>query len=286
MRAVSLDMVVRAFRDGGDTGQEQTHVGPEGTVDSRQAGALGRRAGETASLSVPRKKGEEGRYTVLLSPHVLGNLMTYSEGFLSSYSVDTGLSCFIGMEGGKEVASEAFSLWDVPQDRKGEGYTPFDDEGTETRNRALIERGTLKTFMHSYSTGRKHGRESTGNAGVLYPHAWQLQVGPGGGRDHEKILDEIENGIVIGNTWYTRFQDYRSGTFSTVPRDGGVFLVRRGEIKERWEGMRISDSVPSILRNVIEASSDMRYTRWWEEISASLMPYVLVDGLNISRGGF
>ena len=98
----------------------------------------------------------------------------------------------------------------------------------------------------------------------------------------EDMLEGLENGLLINNAWYTRFQDYRNGVFSTVPRDG-VFLIKDGEIQGALSGIRISDSVMDILKNVTASSRERKRVKWWEEISASTMPYAMVDGINISK---
>ena len=75
---------------------------------------------------------------------------------------------------------------------------------------------------------------------------------------------------------------YKNGIFSTVPRDG-VFRIHNGEIAGSVSGIRISDSVTGILNNISGVSSETKNTKWWEEIQPSIMPYVMVDSVNISR---
>ena len=41
-----------------------------------------------------------------------------------------------------------------------------------------------------------------------------------------KVFD-IKKGIYVTNIWYTRFQNYVTGDFSTIPRDG-MFLIEDG----------------------------------------------------------
>ena len=96
------------------------------------------------------------------------------------------------------------------------------------------------------------------------------------------MIAGMKDGLFINNAWYTRYQDYKNGIFSTVPRDG-VFRIHNGEITGSVSGIRISDSVPGILNNISGVSSETKNTKWWEEIQPSIMPYVMVDSVNISR---
>jgi PmbA protein len=273
------ELVIRSF-SGEGTGQESVHYGPAFRPGSIDAESVGREAGEMAVSGKNLSAGEEGKYTVLMSPYLIGNIISSSSEFLSYYSVDSGMSCFAGKIG-YSVSSESFSLADDPLDASGVGYRPFDDEGTPTRRNVFIEKGILKKYMQSYSTGRKSGTESTGNAGIISPSAWQMRIEPGN-RSFRDIISDINDGLFINNTWYTRFQDYRNGIFSTVPRDG-VFRIKNGEIEGSITGIRISDSVTNILKNVVEVSKETKNTKWWEEIHPSTMPYVLVKNVNISR---
>ncbi|AKA48224.1 hypothetical protein IX51_02895 [uncultured archaeon] len=273
------ELVIRSFI-GEYSGQESFHFGPGLSLPAVDPGEMGRSAAETARKGRDVRQGDEGKLTVLMSPYVLGNILSCSGGFLSSHMARTGLSPFMNRLG-EDVASENVTLVDDPTDRSGEGVRPVDDEGTPTRKNTLIKKGRLKTFLHSYSTAELNSTESTGNAGILFPVPWQLKLEKGT-ESMEDMLSEIKDGLFINNTWYTRFQDYRNGVFSTVPRDG-VFRIKDGRIQESWSGIRISDSVLNILGNVSKVSRETKNTKWWLEIEPSIMPYALVENVNITR---
>ncbi len=274
-----VEMVVRAFR-GDSTGQESIHSGSGNGFGLETALETGRAAGRTSSTDVEKVDIDQGKYDLLLSPYVTGNLLSYSSGFFSAYAVESGLSCFAGKIGHK-VASDLVTLEDDPLNTTGSGFRIFDEEGTITGKNTLISSGTLKTYLHSFSTGKKFEGHTTGNAGIISPRAWQLSLAPGKS-SIEDMISEIDRGLVINNAWYTRFQDYRNGVFSTVPRDG-VYLVKNGEIMGRVSGIRISDSVPDFLKNISHISREKKNVRWWEEISPSIMPSVLARDMNISK---
>ena len=274
-----VEMVVRAFR-GDSTGQESIHSGSGNGFGLETALETGRAAGRTSSTDVEKVDIDQGKYDLLLSPYVTGNLLSYSSGFFSAYAVESGLSCFAGKIGHK-VASDLVTLEDDPLNTTGSGFRIFDEEGTITGKNTLIRSGTLKTYLHSFSTGKKFEGHTTGNAGIISPRAWQLSLAPGKS-SIEDMISEIDRGLVINNAWYTRFQDYRNGVFSTVPRDG-VYLVKNGEIMGRVSGIRISDSVPDFLKNISHISRERKNVRWWEEISPSIMPSVLARDMNISK---
>ncbi len=273
------EFLIRAFK-GEMTGQESTHVGTDTSGLGTVASDLGKRAAQTASLVDSRSEGRSGKFKVLMSPYMIGNILSYGSPFFSAYTVEAGFSCFADMLN-KPLGNSFLNVVDDPTDISGIGYRPVDDEGTVTSSKSLVEAGVLKRFLHSYSTASRSNTVTTGNAGIISPEAFQLKLLPGDSSE-EEMLSSMDEGLYIRNAWYTRFQDYRNGIFSTVPRDG-VFLVRNGEIAEAWVGIRISDSIPSILRNVEQISKESQNVKWWEEIFASNMPSVLVKDVTVTK---
>lgn len=275
-----IEVLIRSFK-GESTGQEARQFGKSMKVDSEMIRNIGKESTEPLNKTNNSSNLKPGRYKVLLSPYVIGNIISYSSDFLSFQSVESGLSCFVDKIG-EDVSMESFNLVDDPLDSEGAGYRVCDEEGTPTKKNTLIEEGVLKSYLHSFSTSKRGNAKSTGNAGILAPRAWQLKIPPGKASP-QTLLAEMDEGLWINNCWYTRYQDYRNGIFSTVPRDG-VFYVKNGEVVGTVKGIRISDSVPSILQNVNAIASDSKSVKWWEEISPSSMPSVLVNNVNISKG--
>ena len=96
------------------------------------------------------------------------------------------------------------------------------------------------------------------------------------------MLGEIKKGLFIVNSWYTRFQNYRTGDFSTIPRDG-VFYVEDGEIKSVWRNIRVSDNMLRILKNIVEVSRERNEVAWWDEVMPSVLPYALIKDVKITK---
>ncbi|PYB68331.1 TldD/PmbA family protein [Thermoplasma sp. Kam2015] len=273
--SLGVEAVVRSFKND-RSGQACGHSGIGGKLD---AYAIGRRSAE-GIRNVEKHEGREGRYDVILAPMAAGNILTSGSYAFSAHTVISGLSYLKDMIG-KQVASPIVSIYDDPTDTMGMAYRFFDEEGTATKRVPIIDRGSLKTYLHSTSTARYMNTETTGNAGIISPEAWQIEMSAGD-RTLDEMISDMHEGLMIMNSWYLRFQDYRNGVFSTVPRDG-VYYIRNGEIKEYWDGIRISDSMPSILKNISALSRESEYVRWWNEIFPSRFPYMIVSGLNVTK---
>ncbi|ADD09040.1 TldD/PmbA family protein [Candidatus Aciduliprofundum boonei] len=273
----NVDIVIRAFNEYRNAGQEAIT-----TADAKEledAKSIGERAGVIASLGGEPKDGEEGKYKILFHPLAFGSLISYSMHMASAFAVDAGMSFFAGKIGEK-VYSEKLTIYDDPT-LFSTGYRIFDQEATATQKTPIVEKGVVKNYLHSYSTAHKFNTDTTGNAGILNPNAWQPVVKEGN-KSYQDLLSEIDKGLFIINLWYTRFQDYRNGDFSTIPRDG-IFYIENGEIKESWKGIRVTENMPHIFSNIVEVSKEREKVKWWDEVLPSYLPYILVDGVNITR---
>jgi PmbA protein len=240
----------------------------------------GRRAGEDAKRMVEASEPEAGKYQVLLSPTVASNIVETVAGAASAFSVDAGTS-YLVEKLGKKVASETFNLTDHGVTKGGLGGRVFDDEGVETRSNPIIEGGTLSKYLHNLTTAKKWKTKTTGNAGFVTPHPWNLEVGEGDS-SYDEMIAEIKRGIVLTSNWYTRFKNYRTGEFSTVPRDG-AYLVENGKVVKPLKGMRAGDDLERLFSSVRLLSRQREWIQWWEVDTPTLCPWMLVDGVTISR---
>ena len=240
----------------------------------------GRRAGEAADGMTKASEPEPGEYQVLLSPAVASNLIETIMGAASAFSVDAGIS-YLADKLGKKVASESFSMTDHGYLEGCLGGRGFDDEGIPTRSTKIIEGGTLQSYLHNLTTAKKWKTDSTGSAGLIEPHPWNIEVGAGDSSKDE-MVGAMTKGIVLTSNWYTRFKNYRTGEFSTVPRDG-AYLVENGKVVKTLKGMRLGDSLERMFSSVKLLSRDREWVEWWEVGTPTLCPWVMVEGAKITR---
>jgi PmbA protein len=272
----TLFLSIRAFADDG-SGHGVSCARKLNKFDPKDAG---RRAGEIACQGKKPVTGRKGEYRALFDPLAFAPLVEVTGEAASVFSVEAGFS-YLADKLGKRVGNDNITLVDDGRLENGLLSRSFDEEGVPTQRNVILQKGVLMRYLHNTSTARRYGTETTANAGLISPHPWNLVLHPGKGKREER-LQELGNGIYITNTWYTRFQNYRTGDFSTVPRDG-IFLVEDGEIKASLKGIRISDNLPRIFKSVEWASKDREQIRSWEVGGSVTSPWVIVDGLRITR---
>jgi PmbA protein len=273
----SITLNIRSFAEKDASGHGLSCSSTMAGFDPEEAG---RRAGGDAKRMKNAKEPEGGPYQVLLSPTVASNLVETVGYSASAFSVDTGTSYLVGKLG-KRVASEAFSLTDHGTVKGGLGGRVFDDEGVRTGSTRLVKDGVLTTYLHNLTTASKWKAESTGNAGLVEPHGWNFEVGAGDS-SYEEMVKEMKRGIILTSNWYTRFKNYRTGEFSTVPRDG-AYLVENGRVKQPLKGMRAGDDLQRMFSSVKLLSKAREWIQWWEVDTPTLCPWMLIDGVKITR---
>lgn len=240
----------------------------------------GEKAGRIAKLAMNPKQGEEGKYDVIFDPLFFGSMLGTWGGMASAYSVMIQLSVFV-KKLGQEVASDIVTLRDKPANYSVNNRV-FDDEGFPVQENVFIDHGVLKTYLHNTSTAKVFKTETTGNAGLVQPTPWNIEMDPGD-ISRDALFSDMKRGLYLTNTWYTRFQNYATGDFSTIPRDG-IFLIEHGEIKQSWKDLRLSDNALRLLSQITGISKERQHVHWWLEVEPpSLAPYVLAKDIQLTK---
>ncbi|MEK6911478.1 MAG: metallopeptidase TldD-related protein, partial [Candidatus Thermoplasmatota archaeon] len=99
----------------------------------------------------------------------------------------------------------------------------------------------------------------------------------------DEIFEECRDGLWLTNTWYTRYQSYVTGDFSTIPRDG-IFRIKDGEIVGVWKDIRLTDNLLHVWKSIVGLSKTVDQVNWWGEVSVpTFAPYALARKIRITR---
>jgi PmbA protein len=221
-----------------------------------------------------------GAYTVLFDPLPFANLVNQVMSALPITAVESGLS-FLQGKIGQKVASNQFTLWDDGTTPGGFSSSSTDEEGVPSQKNLVIEEGVLKTYLHNTSTAKKYSTTTTANAGIISPHPNNGVVRPGD-MSVDEMIAGMKRGLYVTNTWYTRFQNYVTGEFSTIPRDG-IFYIENGKIKHPVTGIRISDNILRMLMSISAVGKDVKQVRGWEVEMPVFTPAAVIDDVVITK---
>lgn len=251
-------------------------------------GEAGRSNAELLELAraLPVEEVEPGRARLLLSPLVFGHLMGEAASmWLTGTAVISGSSRYGPDDLGSQVASERLTLLDITAEEGAYGFAQLDYEGNAVRRVELIRRGTLTGFLHNGRTAARLGASTTGHAlmGWFAPVPGHIEVPPGDGAgDLQGLLAELGDGYYVHNNWYTRYQNIKTGQFSTVGRDV-VLAVRGGRPAAVVRRMRIADALERVLKNIGALSSKSVQTYWWDMPVPATVPYAVVEEVGVVK---
>ena len=230
--------------------------------------------------SLNPKKIPFGKYEVLFDPLPFADLINSVGEAASIFNVEAGLS-FLANKANKKVSSNVFSLYNDGSFPGGYHYIKFDNEGVPTRETRIIEKGIFKNYLHNTSSAKRYKTKTTANAGLISPTPQNLIVNQGSLKE-EELISSIKKGIYITNIWYTRFQSYTEGNFSTIPRDG-IFYIKNGEIKYPIKGIRVSENMLNLLKNIKSLGKEREQIISWSVSIPVILPHVLVKNVNITK---
>ena len=122
----------------------------------------GREAAKRAAAHLGAASVPSGKYDVILDGRAMVSLLGAFAGIFFAESVQKGFS-MLNDKTGEKIASDKVTLRDDALLFGGYGTQPFDSEGVSGKNKAVIEKGVLKTLLYNRKTAKKDGVLSTGN---------------------------------------------------------------------------------------------------------------------------
>lgn len=257
---------VRAFSEGRSAQQ----VVATKMLKKLEADKVGQRTAELVGMVKKSGKIKEGKYDVVYLQSPAGLLLSITNDMACIGNVETG-GFFTGKLG-KVVGNKNLTIYDDGINPDAIGSSPYDAEGYPSQRTKVIDHGVLRNYLHNYSTAKKYKTKSTGNAGLVLPSAndfvleHKKKV-----RDVSELIREMDRGILVTNTWYTRYSNYLTGDFSTVPRDLAVyvengepkFAIKQGDVNS-MVGIRITDNSIKMMRNMERVADDSIQTASWD----------------------
>lgn len=215
------------------------------------------RAIEVAKRSDQPVAIEPGRYTVILEPEalqqlILGPIVRGGTEYLSARAADAGETVFSkfrdkkpsGNKIGLQMTDRRVQLWCDPVDR----HMPFSplgfDGGIQSRTH-WIENGVLKNLSYSAEYARQMDR-----AEVLNPAVGKLEVS-GETQTLEEMIAATKRGIWVHRFSGVTIMSPLTLLLTGVTRDG-TFLIENGKVTKAIKNLRFSES-PFFVLNKIEA---------------------------------
>jgi predicted Zn-dependent protease len=227
--------------DGTGSGWAGTGLNDVDQLDPRD---IGMRAIQKAERSRDPRAVEPGRWTVVMEPTAVANMVGLMMGQLNARPADEGRSFFAKPGGGNRIGEqfldERVTIWSDPSDPRL-FTTPFTGEGLPNRREVWIENGTLRSLVYDRFWAQRQEREPTG-----FPAGYYME---GGEASIDEMIASTERGLLLTRFWYIRGVDPRTILFTGLTRDG-TFLIENGRVTTPVKNMRWNESPIFMLNNI------------------------------------
>ena len=242
---------------------------------------LAARAGEKAHLAVNARELAPGRYTVILEPAAVLDLVGFLFYDFSATALADKRSC-LNERMGKQLFGQNISIADDVYHPLQQG-APFDGEGVPRQRVVLVDRGIPKNLVYSRAAAKAAHKQPTGHGFALpneYGEAPMNLVFGGGDSSVEKMVASSERGLLVTRLWYIREVDPYEKVMTGMTRDG-LFLVENGHVTGAVRNFRFNQSLIAMLKNVELLGPSVRATG--EEAFEMVVPAMKVRGFHFSE---
>lgn len=218
---------------------------------------------------------EPGRYTVILEPQAVGDLVQLISNYVDARSSDEGRSPFAKQGGGNKIGEKIvdsrITLLSDPGDPQLLGQ-PYDGEGMPLGRQVWVENGVLQQLYYSRFWGKKQGKTPT-----AAPSTFKMV---GGTDSLDDLIKSTTRGVLVTRLWYLREVDPRTILYTGLTRDG-TFLVENGKITKSLKNFRFNES-PLFMLNNLEALGRAERLAGTEQGGDVVMPSMRVKDFNFT----
>ena len=240
-------------------------------VDTEEANNLSNKTASEAIQLLDAKSPVGGKFTVIMDPKLTGTFI--HEAFGHACEADIVLNKESILEGrlGEKVASEDINILDNPTMGQGKKFSiPYelygsyfiDDEGIPSQKTVIIEKGILKSYLHSIETSSRmdfppngHGRATSNSSRpqvrmgitILEPKDWSL----------EEMIESTQNGILCEDFQYG-YCDPSTGNFQFKCKMS--YKIENGKKKELMRDVSLSGMTLEVLNKISAIGKDISYS--------------------------
>ena len=201
---------------------------------------------DKAALAKSPAAIEPGKYTVVLEPAALADLIVFMLFSADARQADEGRSFFSKKGGGnrvgEQIVSEKVRIHSDPAHPLAPTVS-FDNEGLPIGRNVWVENGVLRDLFYSRFWAEKMGKKPTaGPANVIME---------GGSATLDDLIAGTERGVLVTRFWYIRPLDPQTILLTGLTRDG-LFLIEKGKVTRAVKNMRWNES-PIVALNNLDA---------------------------------
>ena len=201
-------------------------------------------AASKAKASVGAKAIEPGKYTVILEPMAVSDLLGTMR--FDARSADEGRSYLSKKGGGTRLGEKLFdekvTIYSDPLN-PDLPFSTFSGDGRPQKRTVWVDKGVVKQLAYS-----RYWAQQKGVAPVPGANSMIMQ---GGTASLQDMIRKTEKGILVTRFWYIRFVDPQTMLLTGLTRDG-TFYIENGKVTFPIKNFRFNESPVIMLNNVEE----------------------------------
>lgn len=189
---------------------------------------------------------EPGKYTVVLEPAAMADLLATMIFAADARQSDEGRSYFSRKGGGnrigEQILGEKVRILSDPAHPLAPTVS-FDGEGLPLSRQVWVDKGVLRDLSYTRFWAEKMGKAPTAGPANL--------IMEGGTATQDELIAGTERGVLVTRFWYIRQLDPQTILVTGLTRDG-LFLIEKGKVTRALKNMRWNES-PIVAFNNIDA---------------------------------
>ena len=206
---------------------------------------MARVAIDKAVLSQKPRRLEPAKYTVILEPAAVSDMVTQILSSFDARDVEEGRSLLTKKGGGTRLGEKMFSekitMRGDPFDPRHPG-PPWTESYLPAQKMSWIDKGVVRNLGYTRYWAKKKNAEPT-------PSPGSDLIFEGEDNSIDDLIASTERGLLVTRFWYIRDVNPQTGQLTGLTRDG-LFMVEKGKIAYPIMNLRWNESPANVLANV------------------------------------
>ena len=217
---------------------------------------------------------ETKKYDIILDSNTASNIIKNIIPMISGESIRNKVSC-LENKLNKKIFSDKLTIIEDPTNKEYPGYGLFDDEGTITKKKTIVDKGVLKNYLYNIKEAKIKNIESTANGyGEISTRNMYVE---NGNKTLEELFKDMKCGIYI--------TDYMGSSCDSINIVNGNislqvfgFIIKDGKIFKGIEPCIMTTTIFELLSNIESIGSDLTFTN-----TKVASPSIYIKDISIAR---
>ena len=229
---------------------------------------------EKAIIESNKESLETKKYDIVLDSNTASNIIRHIISMISGESIRNKVSC-LENKIDEKIFSDKLTIIENPTNKEYPGFRLFDDEGTITKKKTIIDNGVLKTYLYNIKEAKIKNTESTANGyGDISTKNMYVKEG---NKTLNELLESMKDGIYI-----TDYMGSSNDSINTVNGDISLqvfgFIIKDGKIVKGIEPCVMTTTIFELLSNIESIGNDLTFTN-----TQVASPSIYIKDISIAR---